>query len=188
MRGKYPLHRGDAEEGRELRESRRAGVGDRKVFCVRWTHAETMGQVYAIAGGKGGVGKTTTTANLAAAFAAAGYDAIAVDADLAMANLGPMMGVDPGAGPTIHDVLAGEAALEDAIRTTDHGVDVVPGDRSLDGFAAADPAGLRGVVDALREGDYDVVVAVEVRPLHPVFPPRGRLPAVQRVLTSHSCR
>ena len=138
-----------------------------------------MGQVYAIAGGKGGVGKTTTTANLAAAFAAAGYDAIAVDADLAMANLGPMMGVDPGAGPTIHDVLAGEAALEDAIRTTDHGVDVVPGDRSLDGFAAADPAGLRGVVDALREGDYDVVVVDTSAGLpHEVAVPLGLADAV----------
>lgn len=142
-----------------------------------------MGQVYAVGGGKGGVGKTTTTANLAAAFVAAGYDAIAVDADLAMANLGPMMGVDPDAGATIHDVLAGEAALEDAIRTTEYGVDVLPGDRSLEGFAAADPADLRGVVDALREGDYDVVVIDTSAGLpHEVAVPLGLADAV--VLTT----
>ncbi|WP_254536449.1 MinD/ParA family ATP-binding protein [Halomarina litorea] len=116
-----------------------------------------MGQVHAIAGGKGGVGKTTTTANLAAAFAAAGYDTVAVDADLAMANLGPSLGVDPDAGPTVHDVLAGEAEATATVRETPFGFDVAPGTQSLEGFAAADPANFRSLVDPLRER-YDVVL------------------------------
>lgn len=116
-----------------------------------------MGQVYAVGSGKGGVGKTTTVANLAAALSAAGYDVVAVDADLAMANLGPMVGVDPDAGATVHDALAGDAAIEDAIRSGERGFDVVPGAQSLGGFAAADPAELRSVIDELRE-HYDIVV------------------------------
>ncbi|MFD1513996.1 AAA family ATPase [Halomarina rubra] len=114
-----------------------------------------MGQVFAIAGGKGGVGKTTTTVNLATAFAAAGYETVAVDADLGMANLGEALGIDHE--PALHDVLAGEAAVENATVTTDHGFDVVPGTQSLDAFAAADPANLRGVLTTLRER-YDVVL------------------------------
>jgi septum site-determining protein MinD len=114
-----------------------------------------MGQVFAIAGGKGGVGKTTTTVNLAAAFAAAGYETVAVDADLGMANVGETLGV--GGDPTVHEVLAGEASVEECVVETDHGFDVVPGTQSLDAFAAADPANLRGVVTTLRE-KYDVVL------------------------------
>ncbi|WP_010612515.1 nucleotide-binding protein, partial [Halococcus hamelinensis] len=71
------------------------------------------GRVYALASGKGGVGKTTSAVNLGAALHDAGYDTVVLDADLAMANLGGLVGTEDG--PTVHDVLAGEAALGDAL-------------------------------------------------------------------------
>ena len=120
------------------------------------------GHVYALAGGKGGVGKTTSTINLGAALRAAGHDTIVVDADLAMANLGAM--VDVLSGPTLHDVLAGEAALHEALvwlpedgsptrSPPDEGPQLVavPGSRSLDAFAAADPDDLGGVLRSLAD-------------------------------------
>ena len=120
------------------------------------------GHVYALASGKGGVGKTTSTINLGAALRAAGHDTVVVDADLAMANLGAM--VDVLSGPTLHDVLAGEAALHDALvwlprddpptrSPPDEGPHLVavPGSRSLDAFAAADPGDLGGVLRSLAE-------------------------------------
>jgi len=112
------------------------------------------GYVCTIASGKGGAGKTTTAVNLAAVFGAEGYDVVVVDADLAMANLGEMLGLEHGA--SIHDVLAGDAAVEDATVEA-KGMDVVPGDRDLEAFADADPAELRTVIDALRES-YDLVL------------------------------
>lgn len=117
------------------------------------------GRVYALASGKGGVGKTTSAVNLGAALHDAGYDTVVVDADLAMANLGGLVGIDDG--PTIHDVLANEAALGDALVWVDENGPqrsppaegpsfvVVPGSRSLDSFAAADPGELRRVVESL---------------------------------------
>lgn len=120
------------------------------------------GHVYALASGKGGVGKTTSAINLGAALRAAGHDTVVVDADLAMANLGAM--VDVLSGPTLHDVLAGEAALHDALvwlprngpptrSPPDEGPHLVavPGSRSLDAFAAADPGDLGGVLRSLAE-------------------------------------
>ena len=140
-----------------------------------------MGKVFAIAGGKGGVGKTTTTVNLAAAFAAAGYDTVAVDADLGMANVGETLGIERE--PTVHDVLADEASVVDAVAPSQHGFDVVPGTQSLDAFADADPANFRAVVGPLRQR-YDVVVLDTSAGLsHEVTVPLGLADATVLVTT-----
>jgi len=55
---------------------------------------------------EGGVGKTTTAVNAAAAMAEAGRSVVLVDYDLGMANLGTVLEVEP-ADATLHDVLAG---------------------------------------------------------------------------------
>lgn len=114
------------------------------------------GTVYAVASGKGGVGKTTTAVNLGAAFVEAGRSVVVVDVDLGMANLGDVLTVERPA-VTLHDVLAGEGALEDAIVEAPGEFDVVLGSDSIEDFGTADPAGLREVVESLRE-QYDVVV------------------------------
>jgi septum site-determining protein MinD len=126
------------------------------------------GHVYALAGGKGGVGKTTSTVNLGAALRAAGHDTVIVDADLAMANLGAMVTVP--SGPTLHDVLAGDADLHEALvwlppegpptrSPPEEGpyLVAVPGSRSLDAFADADPGDLNGVLDSLADAADFVV-------------------------------
>jgi septum site-determining protein MinD len=126
------------------------------------------GHVYALAGGKGGVGKTTSTINLGAALRAAGHDTVIVDADLAMANLGAMVTLP--SGPTLHDVLAGDADLHEALvwlpadgpptrSPPNEGpyLVAVPGSRSLDAFADADPGGLNGVLRSLADAADFVV-------------------------------
>ncbi|MFC7047118.1 MinD/ParA family protein [Halobacteriaceae archaeon GCM10025711] len=112
--------------------------------------------VYAIASGKGGVGKTTTAVNLAAAFAEAGRSTVVVDADLGMANVGDVLGLEPPA-VGLPDVLAGQARVEDAVVDVDAGFAVLPGAATLDAFGKGDPAKLGDVVEALRFR-YDVVI------------------------------
>ena len=51
-------------------------------------------RIFAIASGKGGVGKSSVTANLAATFAALGYDTAAIDADIYGFSLPRLFGVD----------------------------------------------------------------------------------------------
>jgi len=118
--------------------------------------------VYAVAGGKGGVGKTTTAANLAATFRATGREVLLVDADLAMSNLQDIVGLDHE--PTLHDVLGGGATLEEAIvhesedvLDTEGRLDILPGSTGLDAFADADPGELPAVVDSLTAA-YDTII------------------------------
>ncbi|TKX74359.1 cobyrinic acid ac-diamide synthase [Halorubrum sp. GN11_10-6_MGM] len=117
-----------------------------------------MATVYAVASAKGGVGKTTTTAALATILADSGADVVAIDADLGMANLAGAVGVTPGE-TTLHDVLAGEAEPEAAVRSGPGGLRVLPGATDLDAYAAADPSGLRRVVEAFGDADYVFVDA-----------------------------
>ena len=77
------------------------------------TRPKPMGKVLAITSGKGGVGKTFLSANLAAALAKRGNRVLVLDADLGLANLDVVLNLYPKV--TLHDVFTGKAKLEDAI-------------------------------------------------------------------------
>jgi flagellar biosynthesis protein FlhG len=72
-----------------------------------------LGKVLAITSGKGGVGKTFVSANLAAALARRGLRVLVLDADLGLANLDVVLNLYPKT--TLHDVFTGKAKLEEAI-------------------------------------------------------------------------
>jgi chromosome partitioning protein len=75
-----------------------------------------MSTVYAIANQKGGVGKTTTTVNVAACIAEAGYPTLVVDVD-PQGNATTGLGLERE-GLGLYDVLSGDATPEDALRPT----------------------------------------------------------------------
>jgi len=72
-------------------------------------------RIITIANQKGGVGKTTTTVNIAAAMALAGKSALVIDMD-PQGNATTALGIDHSEGtPGVYDVLMGEASLADVI-------------------------------------------------------------------------
>ncbi|HEY7558902.1 MAG TPA: MinD/ParA family protein [Candidatus Binatia bacterium] len=84
-----------------------------------------MAPVFAITSGKGGVGKTTVTANLATTLARKGQRVLAIDADVGLANLDLLFGVKPAY--TIADFFSGRAAIDEIVTTTPQGVMILPG-------------------------------------------------------------
>jgi len=75
--------------------------------------SNTRARITAITSGKGGVGKTFVSANLAAALAHRGERVLVLDADLGLANLDVVLNLYPKI--TLHDVFTGKHRLEDAI-------------------------------------------------------------------------
>ena len=74
-----------------------------------------MGKVIVITSGKGGVGKTTSTANLGTALAMIGKTAVVVDADIGLRNLDVVMGLESRVVFTSMDVLEKQCELEKAL-------------------------------------------------------------------------
>ncbi len=80
-------------------------------------------RIMAVTSGKGGVGKTFISANLAAALAERGERVLVLDADLGLANLDVVLNLQPKL--TLHDVFTGKATLEDAILAAPGGFSVL---------------------------------------------------------------
>jgi flagellar biosynthesis protein FlhG len=81
-------------------------------------------KVIAIAGGKGGVGKTNVAVNLGTALCRMGRRVLLLDADLGLANVDVVLGVR--ARLNLEHVIAGDCGLEDVIVTAPSGLKIVP--------------------------------------------------------------
>jgi chromosome partitioning protein len=90
----------------------------RNVRHERWPRPATT-RVITVANQKGGVGKTTTTVNLAAALALHGLQVLVIDLD-PQGNASTALGVSHGSGtPSTYDVLHGERALSSVVTSVD---------------------------------------------------------------------
>ncbi len=115
-------------------------------------------KVMAVASGKGGVGKTTVSANLAIMLARQGRQVMLLDADLGLANVDVMLGLN--ARQNLSHVIAGEAALEEIIIEGPAGIRVVPsasGKHNMLNLAATEQAGLIHAFGELTQ-DVDVLL------------------------------
>lgn len=116
-----------------------------------------MGKLIVISSGKGGVGKTTTSVNLASSLAKHGKNVILVDGNLTTPNVGLHLGFTKFP-VTLNDVLRGEATLADSIYIHPAGFKLLPGSLSVRSFSEINSRKLKKIFDDLREmADYVIV-------------------------------
>jgi len=81
-------------------------------------------RVISITGGKGGIGKTTISVNLAIAYAKQGKKVLLFDADLGLANVDVLLGLTPQ--KTLHDYMSGQCELSEICMKGPHGLNIIP--------------------------------------------------------------
>jgi septum site-determining protein MinD len=143
----------------------------------------TQETVYAIASGKGGVGKTTTTVNLGTALAGVGNQVVIVDADLGMANLAGFVSLNAGE-TSLHDVLSGSASVEEATYELANGIWAIPSGVDLEGYADVSTEELTDVVAELRDRFDFVLLDVGAGVSHETVLPLGLADATLLVTTT----
>ena len=111
-------------------------------------------EVIGIASGKGGVGKTTLSTNLAVALTMMNKKVMLLDGDLGLANAQIALGCQTQYN--LSHVIAGEKTLKEIIVTSRQGVLLVPGASGVHEMAAISPAITAGIVQAFSELDDDI--------------------------------
>jgi len=104
-------------------------------------------RVIAITSGKGGVGKTTITANLGYALSALGFKVALFDADIGLANLDVMLRVNPE--KNILNVLKNECSLKDVVVEVEKNLYLIPGESGEEIINFADEMSLSNFLSQL---------------------------------------
>jgi flagellar biosynthesis protein FlhG len=110
-------------------------------------------RVIAVSSGKGGVGKTTLTVNLAISLAREGRKVVILDGDLGLANVDVMLGLV--SGPTLQHVVAGERQLAEVLQPVARarGVWVIRGGSGLEELANLSDERRRHLIGSLAQLD-----------------------------------
>lgn len=119
---------------------------------------EKLGTAIVITSGKGGVGKTTTSANIGTGLAMLGYSVVVVDADIGLRNLDVVMGLENRIVYDIVDVVEGNCRLKQAlIKDKRHEkLYLLPAAQTRDKSAVA-PDQMLALVEELK-GQFDYII------------------------------
>ena len=116
-----------------------------------------MTRLIIVTSGKGGVGKTTLSSNLAAALTDFGENVIVMDANLTTPNLGLHLGMHLTPN-TLHNVLKGESRLKDAIYPHPYGFKVIPASLCLKDLEGVDVGRLPEIsLNLIGKADYVIM-------------------------------
>lgn len=117
-----------------------------------------MGKVFVVTSGKGGVGKTTTVANIGTGLAAQGKKVVLLDTDIGLRNLDVVMGLENRIVYDIVDVATGKCKIKQAMIKDKRfeNMFLIPAAQTKDKNAVNEEQ-MRAICDELRE-EFDFVI------------------------------
>ncbi len=119
---------------------------------------ERVTRVYSITSGKGGVGKTAVTANVAVSLAILGKKVLILDADLGLANIDVVFGLAPKYN--LNHFFSGEQELASILVEGPKGVKILPAGSGVQNFTRLDSQQKQKLLDGLdlMHNDFDFVL------------------------------
>ncbi len=127
-----------------------AAVEDAPAIAAAKSAAPTkLTRVVAVTGGKGGVGKTNVSINIATAIAATGQKVAIMDADLGLGNVDVLLGMRTR--NNLSHVLAGECRLADVLVEGPDGIFVIPATSGTQSMVALSSAQHTALIQAFSE-------------------------------------
>ena len=136
-----------AETLREIMRNKNGGSEEEK----------TKTRVIAVASGKGGVGKTNISTNMAIAYANLGKRVILMDADLGLANVNVVLGMIPKYN--LYHLIRRQKTMREIIMETNYGISIVAGASGFSKIANLNEEERQGFVEELSElSNADVVI------------------------------
>ena len=117
-----------------------------------------MGEVIVITSGKGGVGKTTTTANIGIGLSSAGKKVLVIDTDLGLRNLDVVLGLENRIVYNLVDVIESKCRLKQAVikDTRFENLYLLPSAKTKDKTSVS-PEQMKKLIDELKD-DYDFIL------------------------------
>lgn len=135
-----------------LDEPRDQAAGLRRMSSLRPV------KVIAVASGKGGVGKTNISVNLALSLTRQGRKVMLMDADLGLANVDVLLGLN--ARYNLSHVISGECTLDEIILDGPGNLKIIPAASGVDGMACLSTAEHGGLIRTFGELNHDVDILV----------------------------
>ena len=114
-------------------------------------------RIIAVTSGKGGVGKTNISVNMAIGYAQIGKKVILIDGDLGMANVNILLGLAPKAN--LLDVMNGRCKMKDILCDTEYGFKFVPGANGFSSIANLSEEELQNFsTEFMQLSDADIII------------------------------
>ena len=136
-----------------------------------------MARIVTVTSGKGGVGKTNISANMALHLASLGYRTCLFDADLGLANINILLGLYPEYN--LEDVILNNKTVKDIIIRDYDGIDIIPGSSGVEKIANLEHEQIDQLVKSFSEFDsyhfffFDTSSGASQKTLSPsAWPPR----------------
>lgn len=116
-----------------------------------------MAKTITVTSGKGGVGKTNFSVNLAVWLAQQGYKTCLFDADLGLANVNILLGIYPEY--TLEDVIEGRKSIKEIVIKDKSGIDIIPGSSGVAKMVNMSEVQLNRLADTLKTlNEYDYFI------------------------------
>lgn len=133
----------------------------RAIMRQRGQGSEGTGRtrIITIASGKGGVGKTNISTNLALSYAAMGKKVVLMDADLGLANVNVVLGIIPKYN--LYHVIRKQKQMSDILMNTDYGIQIVAGASGFAKIANLSEDERQGFIEELYHLSHADVIIVD---------------------------